>query len=54
MTERMLWKMLDDKGYLLRQTSADSDRHVEYKVRKTIGEKSMRVIAVKKSLLDTF
>lgn len=54
MTERMLWKMLDDKGYLLRQKSADSDKHVEYKVRKTIGEKSMRVIGVKKALLDTF
>lgn len=54
MTERMLWKMLDDKGYLLRQKSADSDKHVEYKIRKTIGEKSIRVIGVKKSLLDTF
>lgn len=55
MTERMMWKMLDDKKYLIRmQVESESDRHAEYKLRKNIGEKQMRVVGIKKSLLDTF
>jgi hypothetical protein len=52
MSERMLWKMLDDKRYLLRQDNTDG--HADYKIRKQIGIKSVRVIVIKKAVLGTF